>query len=231
MRPIFLTLALLPLLVFGQNSAPKFICVRGESEINLTPDWIELTVTYSETENIKKENELQQKEADLINLLKNFSIDIKKLSVDNFNANRNGYYGSSNKVRMVKVFKLQLDDIDIADSLILKLFEAGADNVSVTNLQSNRLEETRLDATKIALDKAKKKAEIMASHSASRLGQILEINEIHSTPFNGADAYRSYPFQSFKAYGVNQMIDNNTEHIGIRKIRVKYAVDVKFELK
>lgn len=233
MKYIILILNLIPLLTFGQNLTQRFISVRGESEIYIVPDKIELTITYSETENIKKENEIQQKEAELINLLKSFSIDLKKLSINNFAANRNGYYSSSsNKVRMSKAFKLQLDNIAIADSLIMKLLQTGAHNVSVTNLQSDKIEETILEATKIALDKATKKAEIMASHLNCSLGQVLEISEFRpqfqTNSDNGAFNLHS---KIATAYGVNRIDDYEGEDIGIRKIRVRYVVDVKYELK
>jgi|GEM_PF-2870702 len=233
MRQLFLTLSLLPLLAFGQANKDRFILIRGESEINIVPDRIELTITFSEMENIKKENELQKKEAELIKLLTSFSIDLKKLTIDNFAANRYGYYkSSSNKVRMSKIFKLQLENIEIVDSLIIKLFETGANNVAVTNLQSDKLEETKLEATKIALDKATKKAEIMASHLNCSIGQILEISEfrpqIQAINENDAFYMRS---KTVSAYGVNRIYNSEGENIGIRKIRVRYVVDVKYELK
>jgi uncharacterized protein YggE len=205
--------------------------VRGESEIDIVPDRIELTIAFSETENVKKENELQQKEAELIKLLKNFSIDLKKLSIDNFVANRNGYYSSSNKVRMSKVFKLQLDKLEIVDSLMIKLFEIGANNVAVTNLHSDRLEEMKLESTKIALDKAKKKAQLMSEHSGYSLGQILEISE-YSPQIQATDKDEYYlQSKTIAAYGVNRTVDSEGEDIGIRKIRIRYVVDVKYELK
>ena len=231
MKQLILALSLLPLLTFGQINGQRFISVRGESEIDIVPDRIELTITFAETENVKKENELQQKEAELIKLVKNFSIDLKKLSIDNFVANRNGYYNSSNKIRMSKVFKLQLNKIEIVDSLIIKLFEIGANNVAITNLHSNRLEEMKLESTKIALDKAKKKAQIMSEHSGYSIGQILEISEY--SPQSQAMDKGEYYLQSktVAAYGVNRTVDYEGEDIGIRKIRIRYVVDVKYELK
>lgn len=232
MKQLILAISLLPILTFGQINGQRFISVRGESEIDIVPDRIELTISFSETENIKKENELQLKEAELINLLKNFSIDLKKLSIDNFVANRNGYYkSSSNKVRMSKVFKLQLDKIEIADSLMIELFKIGANNVAVTNLHSERLEEMKLESTKIALDKAKKKALLMSEHSGYSLGQILEISEY--SPQIQAIEEGNYFLQSktVAAYGVNRTVDYEGEDIALRKIRIRYVVDVKYELK
>lgn len=232
MRKFILVLSLLPILTYGQINGQRFISVRGEAELDIVPDRIELTITFSETENIKKENELQQKEADLIKLLKGFSIDLKKLSIDVFSANRYGYYNSSsNKVRMLKVFKLQLDKIEIVDSLMLKLFVIGANNVAVTNLHSNRLEEMKLESTKIALDKAKKKAQTMSEHSGCSIGQILEISE-YSPQVQGINNGNYFlQSKSNTAYGGNLMFDDDGEDIGIRKIRIRYIVDVKYELK
>jgi len=230
MKQLILSLCILPILTFGQINGQKFISVRGESEIDIVPDRIELTITFSETENLKRENELQLREAELIELLKNFSIDLKKLSIDNFAAYRNGYYkSSSNKVRMSKAFKLQLDKIEIADSLIIKLFEIGANNVAVTNLHSDRLEEMKLESTKIALDKAKKKALIMSEHSGTSLGQILEISEYKPQSMDEGNYFLQS--KAVSAYGVNRMVEYEGEDIAIRKIRIRYAVDVKYELK
>ncbi len=233
MKHLILILSIIPLLSYGQNPTQRFISVRGESEINIVPDRIELAITFSETENVKKESELQQKEAELIKLLKSFSIDLKKLTIDNFAANRYGYYNSSSKkVRMSKVFKLQLDDIAIVDSLVIKLFQIGANNVAITNLQSDKLEETKLEATKIALDKATKKAEIMAAHLNCSIGQILEISEFRPQVQTMTDKGEySFQFKAANAYGVNRVYEDEGEDIGIRKIRVVYVVDVKYELK
>lgn len=232
MKLLILTLCILPILTFSQVNGQRFISVRGESEIDIVPDRIELTITFSETENIKKENELQQKEAELIKLIKSFSIDLKKLSIDNFAANRYGYSNSSSKkVRMSKVFKLQLDKIEIVDSLMIRLFVIGANNVAVTNLYSTNLEETKLESTKIALDKAKTKAQIMTVHSGCSLGQILEISE-NSPQIQTMDKGEYFAqSKNVTAYGVNRVNDYEGEDIGIRKIRIRYMVDVKYELK
>lgn len=232
MKRLILILSLIPVLAYGQNSTQRFISVRGESEIDIVPDKIELTITFSETENIKKENELQQKEAELIKVLKDFSIDLNKLTIDNFVANRYEYYKySSRKVRMSKVFKLELDNIAIADPLIITLLQTGANKVEVTNLQSDKLEETKLEAARIALDKATRKAGIMADHLNCFVGKVLEVSEfrpqIQTIMDNGG--YFSQ-FKTVTAYGVNRVYDGEGEDVGIRKIRVVCIVDVKYEL-
>lgn len=232
MKHLIFLLNLIPILTYGQTETQRFISVRGESEINIVPDRIELTITYSETENIKKDNELRHKETELIKLLRSFSIDLEKLTIDNFAGNRYGYYKSySNKVRFSKVFKLQLDDIEVVDSLILKIFETGANNVAVTNLQSDKLEQTYLEATKLALDKATQKAEIMVSHLNCSIGKVIEVSEykpkFHTSNEDEAFYLRS---KSSTGFGIDRMISSEGENIGIRNIQVRYIVDVKYEI-
>lgn len=232
MKTAFIILALLPLFLIGQNSDQRIISVRGESEITLIPDKIELTITFSETENVKKENELLQKENQLKKLVKRLSIELKNLSIDNFAANRYGYYNSSsNKVRMSKTFKLQLENIDLADTLIIQLFEIGANYVAVTNLFSNKLEQIKLKSTKMAIDNAKMKAEIMALHSGNQLGRILEISEYnHKThPYLKPNSYLLNS-KLETTYNANQNYSNNNGNVEIRKIRIRFIVDITFEL-
>lgn len=232
MRILLLALCFLPMLASGQTDGPRSITVRGESVIDIEPDRIDLTITFWETENLKKENELQIKEQEMIKLLKALSIDLKKLSIDNLAASRYGYGSSSNKVRMSKVFILQLDKIELIDTLLLKLFEIGASNVSVTNLHSNKLEEMKLEATKIALDKAKVKAKTMAEHSGYAIGKIIEISEYtpETTELISRGNYE-FQYRVGVASGVNRGVELDNQEIGIRKIRVRYIVDVKYELK
>lgn len=230
-RTLILILSFMPLLAFGQNTVQRFILVRGESEINIVPDRIELSIFFSENEKLKGENKLKEKESELVKLLTEFSIDLKKMTVDNFIADRGFYYKSYwDRARMSKLYKLKLENLDIADSLIVRLLQIGADRVSVTDLQNDRIEETKLEAARIALDKAKKKAELMASHLNCSIGEVLEISEFR--PQGSASIeINSWDNKNISAYGANRVYDNGEEGIGIKKIKVVYVVDVKYELK
>jgi len=133
---------------------------------------------------------------------------------------------------MSKVFKLQLEKIEVVDAFIIKLFETGANNVVVTNLHSDKLEDTYLEAIKLALDKAKKKAELMASHLNSSIGQVIEISE-YKPQIQALEKNEAFYLQSktVSAYGIDRMISSDGENVGIRNIKVRYIVDVKYEIK
>ena len=71
----------------------------------------------------------------------------------------------------------------------------------------------------------------MAVHSGCSLGQILEISE-NSPQIQSMDKGEYFlQTKTVTAYGVNRMNDYEGEDIGIRKIRIRYMVDVKYELK
>ena len=233
MKKTFFLLLLIPYFTFSQTIDSKFVTVRGISEKNITPDWIELTIVFSETENIKRDNELEIKENDLKKLIKSFQIDFKDLKVDNFSAKRYGYYkSSSNKVRMSKSYKLKLTQIYLTDSLIIELFKIGANEVLVTNLHSNKLNEIKLEATKEALDNAKIKAETMADYIGVSLVEVLEIKEYNpeyrSGIFENNYAMRKSSVMMYNVAGGTVQTDGE---IGIRRIRIKYMVDVKYRIK
>ena len=228
MKKIVLLLLIIPTLIFSQEINQKFISVRGVSEKSITPDWIELEITFSETENVKKDNELQQKEKELKNLIKSFNIDLEHLKVYNFYAKRYNYYKSySNKIRMSKSYKLKLNEINLADTLIIELFKIGANEVIVTNLHSDKIKDIRLEATKEALDNAKVKAETMVNYSGKTLGDILEIKEYNPECKPGNYGRRSDVLYK-AAYNVSGGIVQKDGDIGVRKIKITYVVDVKY---
>ncbi len=227
MKKITFLLLFVPYLAFSQTSDLRFVSVRGVSEKYIEPDWLELTIVFNQTENIKKENELQLKESELKRTVKSFNIDLKYLKVDNFFAKRNAYYkSSSNKVRMSKSFKLHITDIDIVDSLIIELFKIGANEVLVTNLHNDKVEKIKLEAIKEALSNAKIKAETMTNYLGVSLGEVLEVKE-----YNPEYSISEKNNSRFKmSYGARGAVDTE-EGIGIRKIKIVYMIDVKYQIK
>lgn len=228
MKALILIIGLIPQLIFCQSNSQSFMSVRGEATTEVEPDRIDLTIEFTETENIKKDKELKEIEIELTKLLKTFAIDPSKLTIDRFAAKRNSYYkSSSNKIKMSKTFKLQIDDFTLVDSLLFKLFEIGANSVFVTNLHSDRIDEYKNDVIKDALDIARARAELMANHINASIGKVLQIKE-HNYNYQATDNYDMLMDKnlvySIGAYG------GTDELIGIKKIKLKYVVDVTYEI-
>ncbi len=227
MKKIAFILLIIPSLIFSQETDRKFIYVRGVAEKSITPDWIELEIIFSETENVKKKNELQQKEKELKKLVQSYNIDLKYLKIYNFYAKRNGYYNSSSKkVRMSKSYKLKLTEIDKADTLIIELFKIGANEVSVTNLHSDKIKEVKLEAAKEALDNAEIKAKTMVNYLGKKLGDVLEIKEYN--PECKQNGFGSRRELLYTAYNISGGTVQKAGDIGVRKIKLTYVVDVKY---
>jgi uncharacterized protein YggE len=231
MKNLFTFLLLIPCLSLAQSDSIRHIVVYGESNIEIEPDRIELTIIFTETENLRKENELQLKENELKSLIKTHNIGLDKLSVDYLAATSqiNYYKTSSNKFMVSKTFKLQLDKIELVDTLIRELFEIGANSVTVSNLDSDKLEDVKLDAIKNALERANKKAEAMVANMGLGLGQIVQMTElipsVDNNVYNGINVNKG-----IRAYGVNDAISIDNS-IGVRKITVRFQVKVKYEIK
>jgi len=228
-KTLLFVLLILYITAFSQSNDSRFILIRGESKKAVDPDKIVLTIVFAETEHIKKQSDINNYEDELKKLLRSFSIDQKNLSIDNFSASRYEYYKtSSTKISMTRAFKLQVKQVNLIDSLMLKLFKIGATNVSVTNLHSNKLESLKIEASLQALDNAKSKAELMAAHMGLSLGDVMEINEYNPQ-------YQPLIYDNYSNNKLNMRsggsISQSEGDIGIRKIVVKYTVDVKFELK
>jgi uncharacterized protein YggE len=124
-------------------------------------------------------------------------------------------------------------NISIADELIIKLFEVGADNVTVTNLLSEKTEHIKSEAITEALDYAKSKAELIAKHMGTELGKVITIEE-YAPQFSQPDQYDNFKLSEYSAWGygaVSRAVGTSSNDIGIRKINVQYLVNVTFELK
>lgn len=234
MKKIIILFALIPNVLIAQDMTERTIKVLGKANKEIDPDEIELTILFAETENVKKENELEIKEKELKKLVTAYGIPPENLIIDNFTASRFGYYykSSSSKIRLTKAYKLRIVNIEIVDELIIELFEVGADNVTVTNLLSEKTEQIKSEAIIEALENAKNKAELMVTHMGAELGKVISIEEFNPQ-FTPAYHYENLKLNEYSGmeYGnVSRSVGSFSTDIGIRKINVQYHVNVTFEL-
>jgi len=215
---------------FGQAFNEKYIEVTGTSEKELAPDNIEITVILRANENVKKENELQEREKQIVLATKQFNIPDNDISIDKIAGHRYGYYKtSSNKYQISKVFKIQLQNSNILDDLIIKLFEVGANNVYISKMTSNLFEEMKTEAAKDALNIAKKRAQDIAKTMGLTIGDALQIRELGPKVMNYDVPYSADRIQ-FQARGLSEFEQMGTENFNIRKILLTYTVSVRFEI-
>lgn len=233
MRNLIILLFALPYIGIAQ-SGQNYIEVKGVSEKQIEPDRIELTIIFNEKQNIKKESDFKEIDSRLKKALEVFNIPIENLSVNKISAQGNYYssYKTSQRIRLRKVYKLKIENLEMADPIIFKLFEIGADDINLTNLESDQLEDVRIEALKEALQKAQQKANIMVDQLNINLGKAIHVEEYSPRNLNTMpDRYAILKNEIAIGYGGHRL-SLRTNEVGpeLDKIELIYIVNVRFEI-
>ncbi len=233
MKNLLIVLMINPLLLFSQ-SVSNYIEVIGVAEKQIEPDRIELTITFNEKENVKKQSDFIKIENQLKNLMSTHSIPESNLIINQLFASSQYYSYSekqSSKIRFSKVYKLIFDSSTSPDTLIFDLFEIGADNVNLSKLESDQLDNTRQMALKEALETARQKALLISNQMDVDLGTVIQIREI-SPEYNmrsvdyGRNLSSSFAPESYFSHS-----GLNWQGLGIEKIELRCVVNVRFQIK
>jgi uncharacterized protein YggE len=239
MRSLFL----FPLVSFASVAAaqapvpvvPHTILVRGTAEQELDPEKLDLLLTYRFSDNVKENGRTQEQEQGMQAVLKQAGIALEKLVLEDLSAS--GYGGLSKtanaNVALTKVYRLTLENPKILNDLIPKLVQTGADNLRLVNLQSSRLEATRLDVAGRASANARQKALMVVKQAGGQLGGVVAAVEV--LPYVEGEgqlaAYRSMGFD--KKVRANSAGEDSSEIStpNLRKIKVKATYEIVFEVK
>ncbi|OGX87164.1 hypothetical protein BEN47_11860 [Hymenobacter lapidarius] len=210
------------------------IMVRGTAEQELDPERLDLLLTYRFSDNVKESGRTQEQEQGLQQVLKQAGIAPEKLVLEELSAS--GYGGMSKTVNatvaLIKVYRLTLDNPKILNSLIPQLVQTGADNLRVVNLESSRMDATKLEVAGRAAAAARQKAQIVVKQAGGQLGNVVTAVEV--LPYNAGDSqlaeFRTAAYASKnKAGGDGSGGDIATPNL--RKIKVQAVYDVVFEVK
>lgn len=214
----------------AQTVAENYLEVTATSEKEITPDNVEVTVILKAHENVKKENELQEKEKQILAAIKQFNIPDSDISIDKVAGHRYGYYKTtSNKYQISKVYKIQLNTIAFLDDLIIRLFETGASNAFISKMTSNSWEEVKTDAAKEALEIARKRAQEIATTMKFEIGDLIQVKELPAGTMDWSLPYRGDRL-FYQAQGLTEYQQMGSENLSVRKILLTYAVSVRFAI-
>lgn len=168
-------------------------------------------------------------------VLKQAGIPTEKLVLEDLSANGYGGFSktSNANVALTKVYRLTLENPKTLNDLIPKLVQTGADNLRVVNLQSSRLEATRLDVAGRAAANAWQKALAVAKQVGGQLGSVVAAAEV--LPYvegeNQLGAYRAMGFDKKVKVASGSDDGGEISTPNLRKIKVKASYDVVFEVK
>lgn len=231
-----ITILLIPIAVsFAQEKGQRFIEVTGQSEKSVAPNRVEVTVTLRANENAKKENELQEKQTEIVSIAKQFNISNEDLIIDRIAGNRSGYFKiASNRYQFSKVLRMQVRNLSTLDDLMIRLLEAGANDVSITQMKSDSLEKVRTLAIQEATLNARKRAMDIAKSLNVELGKAIEVIELNL--YQPREPVIRSRYEMLSASGAvhraydPEIVYSADQELNVGKIRLAYNVLVRFEI-
>jgi uncharacterized protein len=233
-------LILVTITIQAQVVQPKFIEVTGFEEREILADYVEMSVSVKETDNLRKENDFAIKEKTVLEALSKLGIPQEDITVDNFNAYRFGMNNSSNRYSLSKTFLIKVRELKSVNDFIIKLYEAGASEVQVTKRVKTDLEKYKTAAVRAAVENAKIRATEIATTLNVTLGMPLQVTEIRDADLASFQNRYDYAY-SFKNYqqsnatgavqrGIDSSESENLPNVDIRKMKINYRVLIQFEI-
>lgn len=227
MKKLIFLLLFIPILMSGQSTTPENqIIVVGAADIEIEPDWIELSMTAREKENTRKESDVVLMEKAILMYLTSIEIDTSCFSIIRYSVNSKFNSSSGSKIQMNKSYLLRVDNLKYLDKVIEKCLEAGMDNVQIIRVGHSQLESFRNQMLQNALKNAQDKAVIIAKTMGVTLGKVIYVEENYSPSqiMNFGTAF----YANEISYETRQSRYGSS--LGYQKINLSKTVLVKFAI-
>jgi len=213
---MFLVVALL-VLTTSFTYAQQEIIVYGTAQKTVEADRIYLSITLQEVEDGSNIVDMKALEADFMSVLAKIGLDGNKMIIDNVSA-----YPSYNKVGSTLASKTIILELTSSDQLKAILSQSNELRINALSIlyysnteYSKHLQEVKL----MALEDAKKQAQLLAEASGNKLGVLLSLEE--TTDYNRNRYYSGYDTQGL---GMEEE-DSELKNINIYyNIKAKYAM-------
>lgn len=205
-----------------------YIEVTGSAEMEIVPDEIYLTIVLNERYDGKTKMTIDKMEADMFTALKNIGIEPKDVSLGD--AASDFYYR-----------KFKDDDALINRNYVVKVKDAAtvikvndamgkidAQDVYVSKVSHSKIEEYRMETKVNATKMAKEKANKMLTAIGQSVGAPIMLQEINSDYYPQQTRLSQYS-NSNASFEI--MDTNYQSQIGFQKIKIRYEVFGKFEIK
>jgi hypothetical protein len=174
----------LPLSVLTQARGEPFI-VSETGEATAVPDSAQISFGISEqnTDLLSAQNSANKKSNSLVSSLKNLGIEEKDIKTTSYNVQPNYDFRSGSQAitgYTVSInYQVKIRELDKINQALSTATSAGASNISGVSITfSDELRDKLLgDARKEAIEKAKNKAESLASLAGLSLGRIINVSE------------------------------------------------------
>jgi uncharacterized protein YggE len=208
---IFLIFVLIALTVFlameTRNALKKFdyigkaetmqntISISGEGKVTAVPDIanisIGLTTEKSKVAEAQAENTKIMNE--IIAAIKQYGVGEKDVKTATYNINpKYSWLNGKNEISGYTVYQsvdIKVRDLKKISEIIKVAGEKGANQVGSLTFKVDKEEQLKEQARSIAIDEAKKKAEILAKQLGVKLGKVVNFIEYETSPLYGAKYY------------------------------------------
>jgi uncharacterized protein len=239
MKPHFILVFMVTLFSsFAQVAPPRFIEVSGFADREIIADYLEVSVSIKENDNLKKDNDFSGREKNVLEALKKLGVAQEDIRVDNFDVYRFGISNFSNRYTLFKTYVIKVRNIESINEFTIRLFEAGANDLEIVRRVKNDLEKYKSDAVKEAVENARTRATQIATTLNVSSGQAIQVSEVGGGDLDPL-SYREalYNFQGLSATGaVHRSAPepystfDASPGADIRKMKVSYRVVIQFEI-
>ena len=216
----------------GQSIPIRYIEVTGSSEMEVEPDIITLSISIeeylSEDLNVQTQFRDYKKKASIKEIEQALFADLRKIGIgkDQITMREMGnlwrfpQYG--NDFLFSKTFDITLHDFNTVDNVIHSIHSKGVRNISIKELQNDRLEDYKKQVKTQALKAAKDKAIYLLKSIDKTIGPIISIIELSD------DSIMNNKIQN---NDTNANIGyQNTAASNVRNIKIRYEIKASFEI-
>lgn len=210
----------------------KFIEVIGSSEMEIEPDEIRFIIRIKEyweeefekkakPENFRTKVTIKEIENELLNTLMKIGVKKENIVVQSVG----DYWRERGKDFLVsKQLELKLYDFKIIDKIINRVNMRGIDYMNIGELKNKNITSYRRQGKMDALKAAKEKAKYLLAGIGKEVGDVISVIEPEeSRAYYGQAQYMST--SNVSNFPTSDGIEN------VRKIKLRYEMKAKFEIK
>lgn len=180
---LLITLCLSATAVAQTQPPQRSISVQGSATILVVPNQLEFTVSVEQRGLDTKllQQDVQKKIADIVYLLQQSGIKDRNIQSMAMSLQPHYEYADGKRTQtdfiLARTIFVKHNDFTVYSTLMQALIKAGATTISPAQLTHSNPKQHYLDALKLAVEDAKKRAITMLEPVQASLGDVLSINE------------------------------------------------------
>lgn len=229
---ILMICALFPFAVGAQmmqEVAKPYIEVVGSSELEIVPNEIYISFTLKERMDGKKKIEIETQEKELKKQLQKAGFDLANLSLADASANFVTIKRKNQEVLASKNFVMKVATTAEVASVFEVLDHVQALNGDITRVAHSGIEKYRKEVKILAMKAAKEKAGYLLEAIDEKVGKPIMIQERES--YDDIMPMPRMMANMKMAMGAEADMAEQVPEISFQKIKLKYSVFARFEIK